>query len=190
MKKWCQKGASLAETLVTVLILSIAVAAAAGGAAVAYNVYKQVREKADAETLLSTSVLAVSGELYEAADVTVEGTSSSTETASQTETTGKVAYFYNGDLNYNEVIANSTNSSSEKGIYHQYLDVDTGNEVSNDPAVADKTQPLDLYAQLSSDGIEYLGNGRFRFTIQVFKGTDSSKPVDQQTVYVRSTLMK
>lgn len=190
MKKWSQKGASLAETLVTVLILSIAVAAAAGGAAVAYNVYKQVREKADAETLLSTSVLAVSGELYEAADVTVEGTSSSTETASQTETTGKVAYFYNGDLNYNEVIANSTNSSSEKGIYHQYLDVDTGKEVSNDPVVADKTQPLDLYAQLSSDGIEYLGKGRFRFTIQVFKGTDSSKPVDQQTVYVRSTLMK
>lgn len=161
------KGTSLAETLVTVLILSLVFTAVTAGAGAAYHAYKQVREKADAETLLSTSILAVSEDLYYA--------QIDSDTA-----TGKITKFYNGSLHCDETIANYSDS-----VYHTYY-TDTADTA--DPIVADKTQSLGLYVQLTDDGIQYKGNGRFSFTMCVYNS--DKKLVDSQEVTVRSTLMK
>jgi type II secretory pathway pseudopilin PulG len=88
-----RKGASLAETLVTVLILSLAFAAAVSGITASYHVYQKVREKAAAETLLSTSIIAVSNELYSAQ---IDDTTTGSETT--------VNMFYNDSLHMYEIM--------------------------------------------------------------------------------------
>lgn len=71
------RGFSLTELLATILIMSIIFIAVDGGVIVAQRVYNEVRQKANAQILLSTTVNALTGELRSANNVsTTSGTSS------------------------------------------------------------------------------------------------------------------
>lgn len=63
-----KKGASLSEVLVTVLIMSIAMAAITVGITAAVRVYHQVRTKAEAQVLMSTTIAALSQDLQSATE--------------------------------------------------------------------------------------------------------------------------
>lgn len=59
-KSWRRRGASLAEMLVTVLIMSLVMLAITGGIAAAVRSYRTISLESDARTLLATSVTALS----------------------------------------------------------------------------------------------------------------------------------
>ena len=59
-----ERGFTLAELLATIAIMAIVMGVVAGGASSLIKVYKSIRLRADAQTLLSTSVMAVSDEMY------------------------------------------------------------------------------------------------------------------------------
>jgi type II secretory pathway pseudopilin PulG len=63
-RKKNRSGASLAEMLATVLIMSLVMLAVTSGIAASQRVYRQVRQKADAQTLMSTTINAIAGKLY------------------------------------------------------------------------------------------------------------------------------
>jgi prepilin-type N-terminal cleavage/methylation domain-containing protein len=200
MKKLAnRKGMSLAETLVTVIIFSVVLLAVTAGSAASYRVYKQVREKADAETLLSTAVLAVCEDLYNASDVVTEA---STAVIPSDGGFSPVKYFYNAALGYNETFTNEsalktqtkeTSKNSGKTVitknYYSGTPADPGNADSTDPAVADKTQALDLYAVIDEKDFQYdAGRHCFRFTVTVYRVGDAGngKPVTKQTAYAHA----
>lgn len=169
-----QKGISLAETLVTVLIFSVAFVAITSGMSAALKVYKDVREKADAESLLSTSINAIAQDLYVAEEPAEAGTSSSDWVS--------VGSIYSSTRKLSITYVNESSSDGSSAIYRSYEDG------SSEPLVADKTQTLDLYAVLSSDGIAYK-DGCFRFTVQVYSDKDPSKAVEQQETIIRSAMI-
>ena len=80
-----ERGFTLAELLATIAIMAIVMGVVAGGASSLIKVYKSIRLRADAQTLLSTSVMAVSDEMYTAHDIV-------------TDSTGKVTTFVSDDI--------------------------------------------------------------------------------------------
>jgi prepilin-type N-terminal cleavage/methylation domain-containing protein len=176
-----KKGMSLAETLVTVAIFSIVLVAVTAGSTTAYRVYKRVSLKADAETLLSTTILAVSDDLYYASEV---------EPATDSDGFTTVSYFYNEKLNYNETFVNGTNSSGSQVVQKVYCDIDSDfstGSTNRENAVADKTQTLGLYTELVDGKVEYEKSGCFKFTIAVY--SEDGTKIDEQTAYVHSSLI-
>lgn len=181
-----EKGMSLAETLVTIAIFSIILVAVTGGSTAAYRVYKQVSEKADAETLLSTSILAVSEDLYNATEVTVSDTS---------DTAGfkPVESFYNEALNYNESFSNRQQDSGKYVISRTYTSVDPENTTQpiTQQVVADKTQSQNLYAVILTNNsvldFWYDESSKcFKFTIAVYSTKNPNKIIAQQTAYAHA----
>lgn len=67
-----KKGFSLAEMLIAVLIVAMVVGTIAGGGTVAKNAYQRVTLRAEAATLLSTTITKVTDEFRFASDVQVE----------------------------------------------------------------------------------------------------------------------
>ncbi len=83
-----REGFSLAEMLITVLILLMVSAVVAGGVPAAVNAYKKAVDAANAHSLLSTTVNALRRELSTAWDVSVSGNKIkyySSDTGSQSE---------------------------------------------------------------------------------------------------------
>ena len=75
LRKLNQKaGFTLAETLVTILILLMVSSIVAGGIPAATNAYYKAVDGANAQVLLSTAATALRDELGTARDITVSGT--------------------------------------------------------------------------------------------------------------------
>lgn len=89
LKKLREKNAfTLAETLITILILLMVSGVVAGGVPAAANAYKKAVDAANAYSLLSTTVNALRDELSTARDVSVDGkaiTYYSSDTGSQSK---------------------------------------------------------------------------------------------------------
>lgn len=159
---------SLIETLATVVIFSIVLTATTAGATTASRVYSQVKEKSNAQTLMSTTFSALSADLYNASEVDVDKDT-------------KVNYFYNQAINYNETYQND----GTKGIQRVYID---RNEMSDEddslPLVAEKSRPDGQYAAI--DNFTF-NDGVFRFDVVIYSA-DQEK-LDEQTFAVRSSLI-
>ena len=76
LKKWkTKRGFSLAETLMTVLILLLVSSVVAAGIPAAVSAYTKVIDAANAQTMLSTAVSSLRNELSTAKDVTINADS-------------------------------------------------------------------------------------------------------------------
>lgn len=64
-------GFTLTELLATIAIMSIVLGVVAGGASTMIDVFKKIKLRADAQTLMSTTVMALSEGMYTASDVEV-----------------------------------------------------------------------------------------------------------------------
>lgn len=85
------RGFTIAETLITVLILLMVTSVVAAGIPAAKEAYEKVVFNANAEMLLSTSVTAIRGQLVTAGNVKVEAD-------------GKTLGFYSSNTGFNERI--------------------------------------------------------------------------------------
>lgn len=159
-------GASLAETLVTILLLSIILSAVVAGIPAVMSAYREVRLKADAQTLLATAVTAVTDELRYAEDVQYS--------ADYT--------FYSSKRSATIALVNSTYGTestssdlSDHGIFIQ--NITTKNTT---PLLTKQTQTLGLYASLTPGSME---NGCIVYTVSVI--SSDGKVIESTALKVR-----
>lgn len=214
-KRWNRKGFSLAETLVTVLILSFVMAGIVSGSSAALKVYRQARRKADAQTLLSTAILALSENLYYSKNVAYD--SDFKVTGFDSETTGYRQTYANSGTDGIVIVppedadassvsgasdaAGASGTSGASGVSGSAGisgTSDTGFAAlprsESVPVVSAKTQVksgLNLYASLKDGAIYYdPGHQCYYFTVEIRDASDDTRqqPAAEQKAYIRSSL--
>lgn len=207
-----EEGFTLSETLMTVVLIGLITMAMAGGIVAAKNVYQRISLRADAQTLLATTVSAVTEDLssVSACDALQSSGSSQTEAVLIQEGTpvGSNAFFYTESRGYrmqyrNGIYGNgasgngtsgtgasggNTGAEAQKGI--QVVPKD--NEGGSIPLLPDKVQTRGLYAYIESLSVtkpQSKGDGGyFTLKIQIKNGRKGDQVVEEATVCVHNKL--
>lgn len=169
-------GFSLTELLATIAIMSLVTLAIAAGSVTAVRVYKQVSIKANAQTLLATSITAMSDEFEHAVVDDAES-----------EKTEKKAITIDGDkkgcsfLSEKRGVEIKISNNSTDGIYV--------NAQASLPLVTKKTNTYDLYTEVSDISVSTTGD-LIGYTISVRSASTAEYPdaIESQRVYVRTAL--
>ncbi len=210
-----EEGFTLSETLMTVVLIGLITMAMAGGIVAAKNVYQRISLRADAQTLLATTVSAVTEDLssVSSCDALQSSGSSQTEAAliqDGTTPVGSNAFFYAESRGYrmqyrngsygNGASGNGTSGSgvsgtgasggntgteAQKGI--QVVPKD--NEGGSIPLLPDKVQTRGLYAYIESLSVtkpQSKGDGGY-FTLKIQIKKDD-QVVEEATVCVHNKL--
>lgn len=204
-----EEGFTLSETLMTVVLIGLITMAMAGGIVAAKNVYQRISLRADAQTLLATTVSAVTEDLssVSSCDALQSSGSSQTEVAliQKGNPVGSNAFFYAESRGYrmqyrngiygngasgngtsgNEASGGNAGTEAQKGI--QVVPKD--NEGGSIPLLPDKVQTRGLYAYIESLSVtkpQSKGDGGyFTLKIQIKKG---DQVVEEATVCVHNKL--
>lgn len=207
-----EEGFTLSETLMTVVLIGLITMAMAGGIVAAKNVYQRISLRADAQTLLATTVSAVTEDLssVSSCDALQSSGSSQTETALIQEGTpvGSNAFFYAESRGYrmqyrNGIYGNgasgdgtsgtgasggNTGTEAQKGI--QVVPKD--NEGGSIPLLPDKVQTRGLYAYIKSLSVtkpqSKEDGGYFTLKIQIKNSKKDDQVVEEATVCVHNKL--
>lgn len=171
-----EHGFSLTELLAVIAIMSLVTLAIAAGAVTAVRVYKQVSIKANAQTLLATSITAMSDEFEHAVVDDAES-----------EKTEKKAITIDGDkkgcsfLSEKRGVEIKISNNSTDGIYV--------NAQASLPLVTKKTNTYDLYTEVSDISVSTTGD-LIGYTISVRSASTAEYPdaIESQRVYVRTAL--
>ena len=210
-------GFTLSETLMTVVLIGLITMAMAGGIVAAKNVYQRISLRADAQTLLATTVSAVTEDLssVSSCDALQSSGSSQTEAALIQEGTpvGSNAFFYAESRGYrmqyrngtygngasgngtsgsgasgNGASGGNTGTEAQKGI--QVVPKD--NEGGSIPLLPDKVQTRGLYAYIESLSVtkpQSKGDGGyFTLKIQIKNSRKDDQVVEEATVCVHNKL--
>lgn len=204
-----EEGFTLSETLMTVVLIGLITMAMAGGIVAAKNVYQRISLRADAQTLLATTVSAVTEDLssVSSCDALQSLGSSQTEAALIQEGTpvGSNAFFYAESRGYRMQYRNgtygngtsgtgasggNTGTEAQKGI--QVVPKD--NEGGSIPLLPDKVQTRGLYAYIKSLSVtkpQSKGDGGyFTLKIQIKNGRKDDQVVEEATVCVHNQIRK
>ena len=170
-----ERGFTLPELLAAVAIMSIILGVVAGGASSFIRVYRSIRLRADAQTLMSTSVMAISKEMYTAHDVQTDdslGTGSGIVTSFVSDDIGTVTY------------SAGKTAADEDGKQYDCI-LMNGNNI-----VADKTQTLGLGVELKKNGagnlaepVYHKDTNTFVFTVRVFSDDDVINETQSVTIH-------
>ncbi len=190
-------GFTLSETLMTVVLIGFVTMAMAGGIVAARNVYQRISLRADAQTLLATTVSAVTEDLSSvtSCDAGQSSGSSQTEALIQEGTPVRSAFFYAGDRGYQMQYQNGsysgtggTSDTAQNGI----LIFPKGNVGGTIPLLPDKVQTRGLYAYIESLSVtkpQSKGDGGyFTLKIQIKNSKKTDQIVEEATVCVHSKL--
>ena len=207
-----EEGFTLSETLMTVVLIGLVTMAMAGGIVAARNVYQRISLRADAQTLLATTVSAVTEDLssVSSCDALQSSGSSQTEAALIEKGTpvGSNAFFYAESRGYrmqyrNGIYGNgaSVNGTSGTGASggntgaeaHKGIQiVPKDNEGGSIPLLPDKVQTRGLYAYIESLSVtkpQSKGDGGyFMLKIQIKNGKKGDQVVEEATVCVHNKL--
>lgn len=198
-----EEGFTLSETLMTVVLIGLITMAMAGGIVAAKNVYQRISLRADAQTLLATTVSAVTEDLSSVSSCDALQSSGSSQTEAdliQKGTPVSNAFFYAESRGYRMQYRNgtygngtsgtgasggNTGTEAQKGI--QVVPKD--NEGGSIPLLPDKVQTRGLYAYIESLSVtkpQSKGDGGyFTLKIQIKKG---DQVVEEATVCVHNKL--
>lgn len=204
-----EEGFTLSETLMTVVLIGLITMAMAGGIVAAKNVYQRISLRADAQTLLATTVSAVTEDLSSVSSCDALQSSGSSQQAVTLIEKGNpvepAAFFYAESRGYrmqyrNGIYGNgasgngasgtgasdgNTGAEAQKGI--QVVPKD--NEGGSIPLLPDKVQTRGLYAYIESLSVtkpQSKGDGGyFTLRIQIKKG---DQVVEEATVCVHNKL--
>ena len=207
-----EEGFTLSETLMTVVLIGLITMAMAGGIVAAKNVYQRISLRADAQTLLATTVSAVTEDLssVSSCDALQSSGSSQTEAALIQKGTpvGSNAFFYAESRGYrmqyrngiygngasgngtsgNGASGGNTGAEAQKGI--QIVPKD--NEGGSIPLLPDKVQTRGLYAYIESLSVtkpQSKGDGGyFTLKIQIKNSRKDDQVVEEATVCVHNKL--
>ena len=211
-------GFTLSETLMTVVLIGLITMAMAGGIVAARNVYQRISLRADAQTLLATTVSAVTEDLSSVSSCDAlqsSGSSQQTVTLIQDDgnPVGSNAFFYAESRGYRMQYRNgsygngasgsgasgngtsgtgasggNTGTEAQKGI--QVVPKD--NEGGSIPLLPDKVQTRGLYAYIESLSVtkpQSKGDGGyFTLKIQIKNGRKGDQVVEEATVCVHNKL--
>ena len=202
-----EEGFTLSETLMTVVLIGLITMAMAGGIVAAKNVYQRISLRADAQTLLATTVSAVTEDLSSVSSCDAlqsSGSSQQTVTLIQNGSpVGSKAFFYAESRGYRMQYRNgsygngasgtgasggNTGTEAQKGI--QVVPKD--NEGGSIPLLPDKVQTRGLYAYIESLSVtkpQSKGDGGyFTLKIQIKNGRKDDQVVEEATVCVHNKL--
>lgn len=213
-----EEGFTLSETLMTVVLIGLITMAMAGGIVAAKNVYQRISLRADAQTLLATTVSAVTEDLSSVSSCdALQSSGSSQQTVTLIQDDGNPiesnAFFYAESRGYwmqyrngsygNGASGNGTSGSgasgtgasggntgteAQKGI--QVVPKD--NEGGSIPLLPDKVQTRGLYAYIESLSVtkpqSKEDGGYFTLKIQIKNGRKDDQVVEEATVCVHNKL--
>lgn len=202
-----EEGFTLSETLMTVVLIGLITMAMAGGIVAAKNVYQRISLRADAQTLLATTVSAVTEDLSSVSSCDAMQFSGSSQQAVTLIEKGKpvepAAFFYAESRGYRMQYRNgtygngasgtgasdgNTGTEAQKGI--QVVPKD--NEGGSIPLLPDKVQTRGLYAYIESLSVtkpQSKGDGGyFTLKIQIKNGRKGDQVVEEATVCVHNKL--
>lgn len=213
-----EEGFTLSETLMTVVLIGLITMAMAGGIVAAKNVYQRISLRADAQTLLATTVSAVTEDLSSVSSCDAlqsSGSSQQTVILIQDDGTpvGSNAFFYAESRGYRMQYQNgsygngasrdgtsgsgvsgtgasggNTGTEAQKGI--QVVPKD--NEGGSIPLLPDKVQTRGLYAYIKSLSVtkpqSKEDGGYFTLKIQIKNGRKDDQVVEEATVCVHNKL--
>lgn len=213
-----EEGFTLSETLMTVVLIGLITMAMAGGIVAAKNVYQRISLRADAQTLLATTVSAVTEDLSSVSSCdALQSSGSSQQTVTLIQDDGNPvesnAFFYAESRGYRMQYRNgsygtgasgngtsgsgasgtgasggNTGTEAHKGI--QVVPKD--NEGGSIPLLPDKVQTRGLYAYIKSLSVtkpQSKGDGGyFTLKIQIKNGRKDDQVVEEATVCVHNKL--
>lgn len=206
-----EEGFTLSETLMTVVLIGLITMAMAGGIVAAKNVYQRISLRADAQTLLATTVSAVTEDLSSVSSCDALQSSGSSQTEAALIQKGTPvesnAFFYAESRGYRMQYRNgsygtgasgngtsgtgasggNTGTEAQKGI--QVVPKD--NEGGSIPLLPDKVQTRGLYAYIESLSVtkpQSKGDGGY-FTLKIQIKKDD-QVVEEATVCVHNQIRK
>ena len=198
-----EEGFTLSETLMTVVLIGLITMAMAGGIVAAKNVYQRISLRADAQTLLATTVSAVTEDLSSVSSCdALQSSGSSQQTVTLIQDDGNPvesnAFFYAESRGYRMQYRNgsygtgasggNTGTEAQKGI--QVVPKD--NEGGSIPLLPDKIQTRGLYAYIESLSVtkpqSKEDGGYFTLKIQIKNGRKDDQVVEEATVCVHNKL--
>ncbi len=198
-----EEGFTLSETLMTVVLIGLITMAMAGGIVAAKNVYQRISLRADAQTLLATTVSAVTEDLSSVSSCdALQSSGSSQQTVILIQDDGNPvesnAFFYAESRGYrmqyrngnygNGASGGNTGTEAQKGI--QVVPKD--NEGGSIPLLPDKVQTRGLYAYIESLSVtkpQSKGDGGyFTLKIQIKNSRKDDQVVEEATVCVHNKL--
>ncbi len=205
-------GFTLSETLMTVVLIGLITMAMAGGIVAAKNVYQRISLRADAQTLLATTVSAVTEDLSSVSSCDALQSSGSSQQAVTLIRDGNpvepAAFFYAESRGYRMQYRNGTygNGASGNGTsgtgasggntgaeaQKEIQVVPKDNEGGSIPLLPDKVQTRGLYAYIESLSVtkpQSKGDGGyFTLKIQIKNGRKGDQVVEEATVCVHNKL--
>lgn len=196
-----EEGFTLSETLMTVVLIGLITMAMAGGIVAAKNVYQRISLRADAQTLLATTVSAVTEDLSSVSSCDALQSSGSSQQEVTLIRDGNLAestaFFYAESRGYRMQYRNgsygtgasggNTGTEAQKGI--QVVPKD--NEGGSIPLLPDKVQTRGLYAYIESLSVtkpQSKGDGGY-FTLKIQIKKDD-QVVEEATVCVHNQIRK
>lgn len=203
-----EEGFTLSETLMTVVLIGLITMAMAGGIVAAKNVYQRISLRADAQTLLATTVSAVTEDLSSVSSCdALQSSGSSQQTVTLIQDDGNPvesnAFFYAESRGYRMQYRNgtygngtsgtgasggNTGTEAQKGI--QVVPKD--NEGGSIPLLPDKVQTRGLYAYIESLSVtkpqSKEDGGYFTLKIQIKNSRKDDQVVEEATVCVHNKL--
>ena len=207
-----EEGFTLSETLMTVVLIGLITMAMAGGIVAAKNVYQRISLRADAQTLLATTVSAVTEDLSSVSSCDALQSSGNSQTEAALIRDGNLAestaFFYVESRGYQMQYQNgsygngtsgsgasgtgasggNTGTEAQKGI--QVVPKD--NEGGSIPLLPDKVQTRGLYAYIESLSVtkpqSKEDGGYFTLKIQIKNGKKDDQVVEEATVCVHNKL--
>lgn len=167
-------GVSLTELLTAILIMSLVMAGAAAGLTTAIRVYRQMTLKADAETLLGTTITVLTSELRTSSKNNLSGEGGAQTMEIYCEDQKMYLTFSNDPVNGIQVTADTV-TADERGL---------NDPVAEFPLVSARTKTDGLYNEVTWDECE---NGQFLFTVTVRAiGAPADSQLASQSVVVQS----
>lgn len=183
-------GFNLAETLMTVLLLSIVLSAVTGGIEAARRAYKNVRLKSDAQMLLATTITEISTEFERARDLQIGD--NNVVLSYYSEYRGGKAVLQNDDTNGIKISLNdgepvSLVTEGTRGIETLYTKFTSADK---NTAVADTTSTEPDVPYFISDSTTAETSGYIRYTIKVYNqlADGEDQELAKETVCVRPAL--
>ena len=175
------EGFTLSETLMTVVLIGLVTTVMAGGIVAARNVYQRISLRADAQTLLATTVSAVTEDL--------SSVTSCEDGAGITDGTSAGNYYYAKDRGFWLRYVNETGTgSATRGIQVE----PKGNPGATVPLLPDKVQTRDLYAYIASLTVTQPQSegdgGYFTLKIQIKNSKKEDQVVEEATVCVHNQI--